>query len=42
MGVIYNFDIKVVIYSDGIYYWYVLIEIKSICKIDIIYFLFDE
>lgn len=38
----YNFDIKVILYYDGWNEWFVLMEIKFICKIDIMFFLFDE
>lgn len=41
-GAIYNFDTKVVINSDGTNSWFAPTEIKSICKIDITYFPFDE
>ena len=41
-GAIYNFDTKVVVEHDGKNSWFAPTEIKSICKIDITYFPFDE
>lgn len=41
-GAIYNYDTKVVLNHDGTNYWYAPTEIKSICKIDITFFPFDE
>ena len=41
-GAIYNFDTKVVLESNGKNSWYAPTEIKSICKIDITHFPFDE
>lgn len=41
-GALYNYDTKVVIESDGKNSWYAPTEIKSICKIDITFFPFDE
>ena len=41
-GAIYNYDTKVVLNHNGTNYWYAPTEIKSICKIDITFFPFDE
>lgn len=41
-GAIYNYDTKVVLRYDGKNSWYAPTEIKSICKIDITFFPFDE
>lgn len=41
-GAIYNYDTKVVLQHDGTNSWFAPTEIKSICKIDITFFPFDE
>ena len=38
----YNFDTKVILHHDGRNEWFAPTEIKSICKIDITFFPFDE
>ncbi|KAL9987428.1 hypothetical protein ACROYT_G001732 [Oculina patagonica] len=41
-GEMYNFDTKVILHHDGRNEWFAPTEIKSICKIDITFFPFDE